>query len=272
MADEELGLDELVNVLETEKSTERLCRLKDDFYQRLREYLDDLKDKNDEIRIPKDTKEKMLRKEFMNAKEMANRLFFIRSRKILLSAVHQFGSTSTKSTDNMLSMEYELFQDSVSLIKETKEEMFYGGYKRVEKETEAEKDEVESDVIKEERETPSKKEKEERNIKEEGEAVESSVKSDVEEEMTDGEDVEEDGSLDEENDKKPISVPDAIESNEEAEQGSKNEVLIYITQDVPAFVDMEHTYELNKEDVVTLREKAANVLISRGFARKVELA
>ncbi len=84
----------------------------------------------------------------------------------------------------------------------------------------------------------------------------------------DGEEVDELPNISEE----PISVPDKINSDEEGEQGSKNEVLVYITQDVPAFVDMEHTYELNKEDVVTLREKAADILISRGFARKVELA
>lgn len=55
------------------------------------------------------------------------------------------------------------------------------------------------------------------------------------------------------------------------EENGTGEILIHMIDDVPAFVDMEATHDLRKEDVVTLKENIANVLISRGKARKVEL-
>ncbi len=52
----------------------------------------------------------------------------------------------------------------------------------------------------------------------------------------------------------------------------EGEVLIHITDDIPPFVDLDsRTYTLQKEDVVTLREDVASLLISRGKARKIEL-
>ncbi len=50
------------------------------------------------------------------------------------------------------------------------------------------------------------------------------------------------------------------------------ELLVHIVEDVPTFVDMETTYSLKKEDVVTLRLDLAKVLISRGLARKVDFS
>ncbi len=52
---------------------------------------------------------------------------------------------------------------------------------------------------------------------------------------------------------------------------SGEEILVHVTEDVPTFVDMETTYSLKKEDVVTLGVYLANVLIKKELARKVDL-
>ncbi len=49
------------------------------------------------------------------------------------------------------------------------------------------------------------------------------------------------------------------------------EILVHVIDDVPTFVDMETTYTLKKEDVITLRADLAKVLISRELAREVVL-
>lgn len=79
-----------------------------------------------------------------------------------------------------------------------------------------------------------------------------------------------------------VAEPPPVAVQEEKEEKPKKavklspddkleEILVHVVDDVPTFVDMETTYTLKKEDVVTLRADLAKVLISRGLAREVVL-
>ena len=48
-------------------------------------------------------------------------------------------------------------------------------------------------------------------------------------------------------------------------------VTVYITEDVPPFAGIDVTYRLAKEDVVSMPEEYANVLVKRGKARFVDV-
>ena len=48
-------------------------------------------------------------------------------------------------------------------------------------------------------------------------------------------------------------------------------VTVYIMEDVPPFAGIDVTYKLMKEDVVSMPEEYANVLVKRGKARVVEV-
>ncbi len=246
MMDEDFSYDDLVNARDSEASSKQLCEIPKDFYDELREYIQDLEERVSEIAFPHNKKEKFLYKEYKQVKKLADDFFKKRQKKIVLAAYHHSLGESV-DTGSMLDREKELYKDISSRLQELKEEIFFGGYKRKtsgeekkeRKEEKIKKEDIDQEIEPTERE-PLQKEK----------PIESES---VEETIEDGH----------EEDVKEKSLSEEVESYDE--------VLIHVTEDIPPFIDLETSYELKKEDVVTLREDIANVLIERGKARKIKL-
>ena len=241
--DEDFNYDDLVNARDSEASSKQLCKIPNDFYDELREYIQELEDRVSEIAFPHNKKEKFLYKEYKQVKKLADDFFKKRQKKIVLAAYHHSLGESV-DTGRMLEREKELYKDISGLLQELKDEIFFGGYKR--KASSEEKIEKESDKIKQEVE-----EKTERKV--------------IKEEPKEKEEIVQAKTIEEE--KQPAEQEDSLSDDVE----SYDEVLIHVTEDVPPFIDLETSYELKKEDVVTLREDIANVLIERGKARKIKL-
>ena len=239
--DEDFNYDDLVNARDSEASSKQLCEIPDNFYDDLREYMQELEESVSEIAFPHNKKEKLLYKEYKQVKKLADDFFKKRQKKIVLAAYHHSLGESV-GTSKMLDREKELYKDISNLLQELKEEIFFGGYKR-----KASK----SDKIKEKREV------EEKIMESEPESKVS--EKEIEEPKT--AEIEEDKTLEKSEKKKSLSE----------DMESYDEVLIHVTEDIPPFIDLKTSYKLKKEDVVTLREDIANVLIERGKARKIKL-
>ncbi len=216
MDDKELTYEDVLDVLEREKGSEQPCALPDDFYRRLREYIQRLEERSEEIGVaPSDKRERRMQRQHEKVKQIANHFFKERQKKIILAAYHR-SLGQRVNTDNLIDREQQLLNEVSSLLKDLKNLVFLGEYKRKTKDEEKKKVE---------------------EVREE---------KDVEEEPSE----------------KP-SLEKKVEPHEE--------LLVHIIDDVPPFVDVNTSYDLKKEDVVTLHEEIANVLIERGKARKVKL-
>lgn len=230
MADDELGYEDVIDVWESEKETSQPCALPENFYQRLRGYIQELEEKNKDIETPpKNKRERMIQKQYERVLKIADHFFKERQKKIVLAAYHRSLGEEV-NTENLLDRELELLDDISSLLKELKDLMFYGEYKRRTKSDTGSKEEEPSAA--------------------------------------------EDGSAEEEVEKDPTAeIEESSEEKKKLESKieAHEELLVYILEDVPPFVDMDNTYDLEKEDVVTLEESIAQVLIERGKARKVKL-
>ncbi len=221
MAEKKFRLRDIMNALEAEKGEKKvLSDIQDDFFSELRTYLDELKERLNELDDHTSRDSERLRRKYLEAKRMSEKLFIIRVRKVCLASIHKFSGVEGVKIDNMIDKEKEFFEDVRGLLKNMKDEVFYGSYRRETKEEKAAESEEES--------------------------------PDIDEDMTVPEDPVEDEIID---------VP----------ENGKGEILIHMIDDAPSFVDVGATHDLKKEDVVTLREDLAKVLISRGKARKVEL-
>ncbi|MFW6195879.1 MAG: hypothetical protein ACOC5D_00960 [Thermoplasmatota archaeon] len=242
--DEDFNYDDLVNARDSEASSKQICDIPSDFYDDLREYMQELEERVSKIAFPHNKKEKFLYKEYKQVKKLADDFFKKRQKKIVLAAYHHSLGESV-NTGNMLEREIELYKDISNLLQELKEEIFFGGYKR------------KGDGKK-------KIEKQPEKIKKKDEVTEPGTKVPEEKSPMDEEKVEPD------KDKKDSEAVDTQDSFSE-DVGSHDEVLVHVTEDIPPFIDLETSYELKKEDVVTLREDIANVLIERGKARKIKL-
>jgi len=247
MPEDEFKLSDLREALLNERDSKQLMDIKGVFYKKLRKYLNELEDEIDEIGLPSDSRSKALHREYNRAKNYADDLFSRRAQKISLAAVHYVAGSKKVEIESMTKREEKLFNDMVDLLEEMEEEIFFGGYKRgVEKE---EKDVADKKVPKTEKKDEVKEKESPKDIKVEEKKIK---------------------------DKEQI-VTDKVSSTEEDKIPSKDpekdfsEILIHVMENVPPFVDMDATYDLKKEDVVTLREDIAKVLIKRGKARKVEI-
>ncbi len=241
MADDDLGYDDVIDVWEREKDTTQPCALPENFYQRLRGYIQELEEKTKDIETPpKNKRERMVQKQYERVLKIADHFFKERQKKIVLAAYHRSLGEEV-NTENLLDRELELLDDISSLLKELKDLMFYGEYKRKTK-----------GEVKHEEEKPEGTEK-----TEEGKATEEKESEVEKEEETTSTEAK----------KKPTEKGKGLE----AEMKAHEEVLVYILEDIPPFVDMDSNYELSKEDVVTLQENIARVLIEREKARKVKL-
>ncbi|MGM0510278.1 MAG: hypothetical protein ACQESD_04025 [Thermoplasmatota archaeon] len=291
MADKEFQLNDLINALEHEKRSESLVKMDKHFFSELREYLDELEEDLKGQDFSTDRRAEILRREYSKAKKMAQNLFNTRVRKITLSAVHHSSGVDKVETEKMLDREMEFFKDTSMLITELKEEMFYGEYKRTPKESgeESVADELKDpkERLKDATQTEPKKDpiedvsgvEEEQHVEPAGSEQPEGVKIGSVESVgsVDDEEFPDEGAddADIEEELEGLSGEEVEDKKAEVGEGSEDaqihEILVHITEDVPPFVDIHTSYELKKEDVVTLREDIANVLITRGKARKIKL-
>jgi len=77
----------------------------------------------------------------------------------------------------------------------------------------------------------------------------------------------------------PKAVPEVKQKKEPAapepepqkvEKEIDSGMIVHVLEDIPSFVGPDHTYELKKDDMVTLPEQFANILLSKGKVRVVE--
>lgn len=75
--------------------------------------------------------------------------------------------------------------------------------------------------------------------------------------------------------KKPASGMKVVSSEETKKPrvapSLKDHVVVHVLEDLPSFAGLDTTYHLKKEDVVTLPKTIAEILVSRGKARIVQM-
>ncbi len=75
--------------------------------------------------------------------------------------------------------------------------------------------------------------------------------------------------------KKPASTMKVLSSEEtkkpKVAPSLKDHVVVHVLEDLPPFAGLDTTYSLKKEDVVTLPKTIAEILVSRGKARIVQM-
>lgn len=251
MADDDLTYEDVIDVWEREKEAKLPCTLPNNFYERLRKYIRELESEVEEIDVPpKDKRGRRIQKQYERVQKIAELFFKERQKKIVLAAYHK-SIGKTVSAENLVEAELELLEEISEKLEELKSQIFLGEYKRKpEKKELQDKERTEKKTI--ESEAPS------------GEKIEN---------VTGGQTQTEKETVQSES---PVEGPvdESIDSEEDRlspDLEGQDEILIHITEDVPSFVDMNVTYDLEKEDVLTLREDLAEVLIERGKARKIKL-
>ncbi len=254
MTDDGLDYEDVVDVWERERDSEQPCALPDNFYQRLREYIQDLEVMSEEIGLsPANKRERRIQKQYQRVKNIADRFFKERQRKIVLSAYHKSLGQDVNAS-NLIDRELQLLNEVSSLLEEQKNIVFLGEYKR---KTKGDKEEEELDPLKEEREESMGGEKTEAELSEKTMEEEEYLEPEKEDEIVEPSTGE----------KHERGKDQSLQKNAKAHE----ELLIHITDDIPPFVDIDTTYDLNKEDVVTLNKDIAQVLIERDKARKIKL-
>ncbi|MFO8109599.1 MAG: hypothetical protein R6U17_03620 [Thermoplasmata archaeon] len=236
MSHDEFQFQDLVDALEREKSSKTIIEVHNKFFKQMRKFISELESEVTKNSQDINTLDRIGLDQLLKAKKMAKDLINRRLKKIALAAVHQQMGVKKVDTSSMTERENELFNDIKDLLDETRGELRDGGY-RITKEEEGESAGQEAHDKKEERKRHRIEEKEKIEVRRE---LEEKKQEEV----------------------KKVSIPKAKKGEE---------ILVYVTDDVPTFVDMETTYTLKKEDVVTLQADTAKVLISRGLAREVVL-
>ncbi len=262
MSDDELTYEDVIDVWEREKDSSQPCTLPNNFYKRLRDYIRDLEREIEDIGVPpKNKREKRTQKQYQRVKKISGLFFKERQKKIVLAAFHKSLGESVTVGD-LTEEELELLDDMSKLLTEFKNEVFLGEYKRKTEETESPK---ESSF--EEKKEPEDVDIEQEHLDEEGLEGEE-IKEPEEPIEEESPELEESTQQKEETEEKEnITEKEKIPQKSQ----SQEEVLVHITEDVPPFVDMDTTYDLKKEDVLTLREDIAEVLIEREKARKIKI-
>ncbi|MBS3781338.1 MAG: hypothetical protein KGY66_07455 [Candidatus Thermoplasmatota archaeon] len=251
MADDDLTYEDVIDVWEKEKEAKLPCNLPNNFYGRLRSYIRELESEVEDIEVPaKDKRGRRIQKQYERVQKIAELFFKERQKKIVLAAYHK-SMGKTVSAENLVDAEIELLEEISTLLNELKNQVFLGEYKRKPKKGGSkEKERINAQV--EEKEASSDEKIEE--ITEE-------------ETKTDSYQVSSESQREKIRDENLVSEEDHLST----EMEGQDEILVHITEDVPSFVDMNVTYDLKKEDVLTLREDLAEVLIERGKARKIKL-
>ena len=249
MPDDDLTYEDVIDVWEREKEAKLPCTLPNNFYERLRAYIQDLESEVEDIEVPpKNKRGRRIQKQYERVQKIAELFFKERQKKIVLAAYHK-SMGKMVNAENLVEEEIELLEDISILLKELKNKVFLGEYKRSPKEKELE-------------EKGESKEK----IEEKDSLTEETKKETSRDQSEPNKDIVQTESQ--------VDKDEDVRSEEERlspDLKGQDEILIHITEDVPSFVDMNVTYDLQKEDVLTLREDLAEVLIERGKARKIKL-
>jgi len=249
MPDDDLSYEDVIDVWEREKEAKLPCTLPNNFYERLRTYIRDLEDEVEDIEVPpKNKRGRRIHKQYERVQKIAELFFKERQKKIVLAAYHK-SMGKTVSDENLVEAELELLENISTLLSELKNQVFLGEYKRQPKKK-------------------GSKERIEENIEERDVSPEEKI-GDITQDQTETEKplAHLESKVEEAEDK----YSDAVDESISSDLKGQDEILIHITDDVPSFVDMNVTYDLQKEDVLTLREDLAEVLIERGKARKIKL-
>ncbi|MEF8831912.1 MAG: hypothetical protein V5A66_00150 [Candidatus Thermoplasmatota archaeon] len=252
MADDDLSYEDVIDVWEREKEAKLPCALPNNFYERLRKYIRDLETKVEDIDVPpKDKRERRVQKQYERVQKIAELFFKERQKKIVLAAYHK-SMGKTVSAENLVEAELELLEEISGSLEELKNQIFLREYKRKpEKKESKEKERTEEKTVESEPSSPEEKIEDVTRDQTQTKEDLGPSESPVEEAANESE----------------VSRDDRLSPDLEGQ----DEILIHITEDIPSFVDMNVTYDLEKEDVLTLREDLAEVLIERGKARKIKL-
>ena len=197
---------------ETGKST--LTKLEADFYERLNEYYEDLKNRaNKELsNDPHSSKAVLLQDEFRKVKQKRVQIYRARERKIVIMASAKVGGTEVDAKV-LTKGEKVLFERLVEELKGAREQIFQGS-------------------------APSPKKKEKPKPKTEKKAEE----------------------------------PAPPKKKEKPKEPEESLAVIQVLEDIPPFAGIDVTYELKKEEVVTLPMKVAKILSESGKVKVLEIS
>ena len=139
--EETISYKHLREIHQKEKNSPLICKIDDDFYQRLKEYFENLEDEYSSIKDKSSPKAKLLRDEIENAKRIAESIYEQREKKIVQAALVE-RKGGRPNIDNLTSSEKKLFE---SITRDLKE-----GYKSIfcsKNSTEREKEDKEENIL-----------------------------------------------------------------------------------------------------------------------------
>ncbi len=213
MAEEGVSFERITRIYREETGKSTLTKLEADFYEKMKEYYEDLKSRaNKELsNDPHSSKAVLLQDEFRKVKQKRDQIYRARERKIVIMASAKVGGTEV-DTNVLAKGEKVLFERLVEELKGAREQIFQGS-------------------------APSPKMKEKPKSKTEKKAEE----------------------------------PAPPKKKERTEGSEDTLAVIQVLEDIPPFAGIDVTYELKKEEVVTLPMKVARILSDSGKARVLEI-
>ncbi len=226
--EDDVTFEILSQVHRLEKEKGKLSDIKANFYHKAREYISTLREgiKAETERNPSSPRLIMMKDELTRAERDFKRIFDLRQRKILLLAnTHSIGSTSKDK--NLLPQEKPLFEEILAVLKTGRVGIFEGE-KAATKETKEGK--------------PAAR-----------------PEGDVEDSLEDGE---EDDEAEEETEQESEGTIEEYEDKEAPKPYPYT--IVQVTEDIPSFATPNRNYILKKEDLVTLPEDIAGLLVKKG--------
>ncbi len=213
MAEEGMSFERVTRIYREEKGKNTLVKLEADFYEKLNEYVEDLKNRaNKELsKDPHASKAVLLQDEFRKVKQKRDQIYRARERKIVLMASARVGGTEV-DVNVLTKGEKVMFENLVKELEVARERIFSNSEPIPKKEKPKPKEEKKAEEP-----APPKKEP----------------------------------------------------KTEESEEGT---AVIQVLEDIPPFAGIDVTYELKKEEVVTLPMKVARILSESGKAKLLEIS
>lgn len=211
MAEEGISFERITRIYREETGKNTLTKLEMDFYQKLNDYIEDLKSRTDEelARDPHSSKAILLQNELRKISQKRDQIYRTRERKVAIMASAHVGGTEV-DTKVLAKNERGLFEKLVDDLRNAREEVF---------------SEENSVTKKEERKAPEPEPEEE-------------------------------------------EPPKVEAKKEETEEGL---AVVQALEDIPPFAGIDVTYELKKEEVVTLPKKVAKILTESGKAKMLDI-
>jgi len=122
---EEISYRYLREIHQKEKNSPLICKIEDDFYQKLNEYFENLENEYNSIEDKDSPKAKLLREEIDNMKRIAENIYEQREKKIIQAALVK-RKGGKPNIENLTSSEKKLFELIVKELKEGYKSIFYG--------------------------------------------------------------------------------------------------------------------------------------------------